>query len=394
MTISYDPYEPGFIENPYEQLGMLREKDPVHLSEVGFFFLTRYDHINEALRDDERYSVDHRNSAYSEMMEEIGVEFIPVILFLDPPEHTRLRASLARAFTPATVERIRPRVDEMVTAMIGRAREERTFDFIGDLAYDLPFKVICDLLGIPPSDQADVLGWTSDIVKITEPVNPPDVMDAIASSTEAIRGYLTELLAHKRAEPGDDVMSALASLEGDDGLADPELVDHVMLLNVSAHEPTVNHLGHGLHALLRHPDQRALLMEDASLDVDAAEELLRFEAPLQLTGRFALEDLVIGDREVPAGSGVVMSLAAANHDPAKWGPTADELDLRRPRPHEHLSFARGVHTCFGAALARLQGQAVLGRFVRELPGLELAGEPTWNGRLNARGIVKLPVTVG
>jgi cytochrome P450 len=394
MTVTYNPFEPGYIENPYPQLRLLREEDPVHHSPLDFWFLTRYGDINACLRDPDRFSVDHRNASV-QMMDELGEAIIPVLLFIDAPLHTRLRRLLSQAFTPATVEGFRPRVRQLVAELLDTVEEKGELDFIGDVAYMLPFNAIGELLGIPASDRQQVLAWTSEIVKITEPVNGPDVMREISRCTTEFRAYLAALLVEKRKAPGDDVMSAMVvAEEGGDRFRDEELIDHVLLLHASAHEPTVNLLGHGILALLRHPDQAARLREDPLLDAAAVEELLRYEAPLQLTARFALEDLEIGGREIAAGSPVVMSLAAANHDPERWGPSADELVLGRPRAHEHIAFARGAHTCFGAALARLQGQEVFGPLLRRFPDLHVNGELAWNGRLNARGIVTLPVATG
>jgi cytochrome P450 len=181
--------------------------------------------------------------------------------------------------------------------------------------------------------------------------------------------------------------------DNDDGFNEEELIEHVMLLHVSAPEPTTNHLAYGVLALARNPEQAEVLRDDLTLDNNAVEEILRYEAPLQLTGRYALEDIDIHGHRIESGTAVVMSLAAANHDPARWGPTADDLDMRRDRPQDHLSFARGIHTCFGAALARLQGRETFGRLVRRFPDLHLTAEPQWNSLLNRRGPTQVPISV-
>jgi cytochrome P450 len=392
MTVTYNPFEPGYIENPYPQLKALREADPVHRSPLEFWMLTRYEDINTVLRDTERFSVDHRKAAI-QVIEELDPGFIPVILFRDPPDHTRLRKSLSKAMTPNTIENFRPRVRELVSELFDTIEEKGEVDWIAELANPLPYLTISEMLGMPVADRDQILRWTTDIVNITEPNMDPEVTKAIITSRDAMRVYLADLVRARRKEPADDIVSVLVNSE--DGLmSDDEMVDHIMLLHVSAHEPTGNHLGHGLLALLRHPDQAAMLRDDPSLDNHAVEEMLRYEAPLQLTGRFTLEEVEIDGHTVTKGTPVVMSLAAANHDPAHWGPTADELDLKRPRAHEHLSFARGVHTCFGSALARLQGQEVFGRFVRRFPNARLTAEPTWNNRLNGRGPAEMQVAVG
>ena len=394
MTVMYNPFDPDYVKNPYPQLKALRDEEPVYRSPIGFWMLTRYDDINTALRDTTRYSVDHRNANVM-VVEDQDPQYIPVILFRDPPDHTRLRKLLAKAFTPPFVERFRPRMVALLDELMDKAADRGEFDFVEELAVPLPFLVISEMLGMPPQDRETVLGWTSDIVNVTEPVQTPEVTQAIADSRNAMRDYLEDIVAHKKRQPGDDLITGMIAAEADGAVLDPaELIDHIILLHVSAHEPTANHLSHGLLALLRHPDELAALRADPALDDPAEEELLRYEAPLQLTGRFALEDLEIDGHKVDKGTPVVMSLAAANHDPAHWGPDADALVLRRRRASEHLSFARGIHTCFGAALARMQGQETFGRFVRRFPDVELVGEPEWNGRLNGRGPSRLPVSVG
>lgn len=390
MTAIYNPFEPGYIENPYPRLRELRETDPVHHSPAGFWLLTRYEDMNTALRDTDRFSVDHRKATGSAGQENVTAERIPVILFRDPPDHTRLRKLLSKGLTPTSVVRFRPRVRELATGLIEGMADKGECDVITELANELPFLVISEMLGMPPGDHERVRRWTADIVNITEPITSQEVAEAIVRSTDEMRAYLAEVIAGKRSRPADDLISAMATEEADgDRFTEEELIDHVMLLHVSAHEPTVNHLAHGMFALAGNPDQAALLRENPALDGNAAEELLRYEAPLQLTGRIALEDLDIDGHRIEAGSAVVMSLAAANHDPARWGATADELDLARPRAHDHLSFARGVHTCFGAGLARVQGQEVFGPLVRRFPRLTVAVPPRWNGKLNGRGFDEL-----
>ncbi|MEY9912485.1 cytochrome P450 [Catenulispora sp. MAP12-49] len=393
MTIMYNPFDPDYVKNPYPQLKALREEEPVYRSPIGFWMLTRYDDINTALRDTERYSVDHRNASVM-VVEEQDPNYIPVILFRDPPDHTRLRKLLAKAFTPPFVERFRPRMLALLDGLMDEVADKGEFDFVKEVAEPLPYLCISEMLGMPVEDRQTVLGWTSDIVNVTEPVQTPEVTQAIADSRNAMRDFLVDVVAHKKRQPADDLISGMIAAEADGaGLAPEELIDHIILLHVSAHEPTANHLAHGLLALLRHPDQLADLRSDPGLDTAAEEEMLRYEAPLQLTGRIALEDLEIDGHKVDKGTPVVMSLAAANHDPAHWGPDADELVLRRHRAGEHLSFARGIHTCFGATLARMQGQETFGRFVRRFPDVALAGEPEWNGRLNGRGPSSVPISV-
>lgn len=391
MTVIYNPFEPGYIENPYPALKALRDAEPVHRTPQEFWLLTRYHDINEVLRDTTRFSVDHHNERRG-IQQDVPYEDIAVILFRDPPAHTRWRKSLSKALTPAHVEAFRPRVAELVEDLLDTLDDKGQVDFVEEVSSLLPFRVISELLGMPAADRPQVRRWTSAIANITEPVASPEVSQAVTRCSDEMREYLRDVCAYKRSHHADDVITRLVADDGP-GFTEEELIDHVMLLHVSAHEPTANHLAFGVLSLARNPGQAKTLRDDPSLDRNAVEELLRFEAPLQLTGRFALEDIDIDGHRIECGTPVVMSLAAANHDPARFGPTADELDLRRTRAHDHLSFSRGIHTCFGSTLARLQGQEVFGRMVRRFPKLTLTAEPRWNGMLNHRGPERVPISV-
>jgi cytochrome P450 len=393
VTVTYNPFDPSFIANPYPTFKALRETEPVHqiVEAGGVWLLTRYHDIDEILRDRATFSVDHANLKVGPR-QEVPYERIASILFRDPPEHTRWRRLLGRGLTAAHVEAFRPRVAGLVGELLDTIEEKGEVDFVEDFAAQLPFLVISELLGTPEADRPQLRAWTSDIVNITEPVASPEVTRAIVRSSDEMRDYVRDLCKHKRAHPADDVVSRLAAGQ-ESGFAEDELVEHVMLLHVSAPEPTTNHLGYGVLALARNPGQAQVLRDDPSLDGNAVEEILRYEAPLQLTGRYAIEDVDIGGHRIEAGTAIVMSLASANHDPAHWGPTADGLDLRRSHAQDHLSFSRGVHTCFGAVVARLQGRETFGRLVRRFPGLKLAAEPDWNSLLNRRGPARVPISV-
>jgi cytochrome P450 len=394
MTVTYNPFDPSFVENPYPTLKALREEAPVYqiVEADGVWLLTRYHDIAEILHDRARFSVDHRNLKRGPKLEDVPYERIPVILFRDPPDHTRWRRLLSKALTPAHIEAFRPRVTELVDELLDMVAEKGDLDFVEEYSVPLPFRVISDLLGTPTADRAQLFAWTSDIVNITEPVASPEVSQAIVQSSDEMRVYLKDLCEHKRAHPADDVISRLVA-GNDGGMTEEELIDHVLLLQVSAPDPTSNLLAYGVLALARNPDQAGVLRDDPSLDNNAVEEILRYEAPLQITGRYATEDIEIHGQRIEAGTAIVMSLASANHDAARWGATADDLDLRRDHPQDHLSFARGIHNCFGAALARLQGQVTFGRLVRRFPDLNLAAPPQWNGLLNRRGPTQVSISV-
>ncbi|WP_431898985.1 cytochrome P450 [Nonomuraea sp. bgisy101] len=392
MTVVYNPFDPAFVANPYPFFKELREADPCHqiTAADGVWLLTRYDDIDAILHDRDGFSVDHRNLKRGPE-QDLAYDDFAVILFRDPPEHTRWRKHLSHGLTPTRIEAYRPRLTQLVDEHLDLLEDKGEVDFLGDVAIPIPFQAIFELLGMPEADRAQVHAWVSDIVNLTEPVASPEVTRAIVRSRDEMREYLQDVCAHKRAHPGDDVLSRL--LSATDAFTDDELISHVMLLHVSAPEPTASLLAFGALALARHPEQAAELRGDPSLDRNTVEEMLRYEAPLQLTGRYPLQDVELHGKTIEAGTAIVMSLASANHDQNRWGPTADDLDLRRNRANEHLSFARGIHTCFGSALARLHGQLTFGRMVRRFPGLELVEEPTWNSLLNRRGPTRVRISV-
>jgi cytochrome P450 len=396
MTVVYNPFDPGFVADPYPTFKELRETTPVYrIQEVeGLSLLTRFHDIDEVLRDREAFTVDHRKLAAEGAPGESPFARTPEnILFRDPPEHTRWRRQMSKALSNAHMDAFRARASALADELLDAIAEAGEVDFVEAFASQLPFTAISDLLGTPPADRPQVQAWVSDIVNVTEPVVSPEASEAIVRSSDAMREYLKELCAHKRAHPADDAISRLVTADGVDAPTPDEVVEQVLLLQVAAPEPTTNHLAFGALELARRPDQARVLREDPSLDHDAAEEILRFEAPLQIAVRGVLRDVELHGQKIEAGTAVVLSLAAANHDTERWGDTADALDLRRDRSHEHLSFARGIHTCFGAALARVLGRETFGRLVRRFPKLSMTAEPQWNVLLNRRGPMRVPISV-
>jgi cytochrome P450 len=397
MTVEYNPFDPAFVANPYPVLKELRETEPVYRIPVvdGLSLLTRYHDIDGVLRDrDDMFTVDHRKLQTGPAQADSPFERTPNnILFRDPPDHTRWRRQMSKALTPAHIDAFRPRAAELADELLDAIAEKGEVEFIEAFASTLPFQSISDLLGIPVADRPQVYSWTSDIVNVTEPVVSPDVTEAIVRASDEMRGYLKELCTHKRAHPADDVITRLVTADGDERPTDDEVIEHILLLQVAAPEPTTNHLAFGALELARHPDQARVLRDDPSLDINAAEEILRYEAPLQIAVRGVLRDTEFHGQKIAAGTAVVLSLAAANHDAERFGATADDLDVRRDHAQDHVSFARGIHSCFGAALARLLGRETFGRLVRRFPDLSLAAEPQWNILLNRRGPAQVPISV-
>ncbi|MBV9411656.1 MAG: cytochrome P450 [Acidimicrobiia bacterium] len=401
-AVAYNPFEPGFAENPYTQYQGMREHEPVHESPFGIWLLFRYDDVLRFLRDP-TLSVEDRNArptildtfADQVMGEDRDREAgTKAMINRDPPDHTRLRKLVSKAFTPRRIENLRPRVQELVDISLDRAAETGQMELIGDYAFPLPFAVISEMLGMPPTDTDKLRDWSGTLVRTLEPVVDPGLMHAILEASDHMRALILDVLAWKRKNLSDDLLSGLIAAEEDgDALTDEELLEQVMLLYIAGHETTVNLIGNGTLALLKNRDQLARLKADPSLDAVAVEELLRYDSPVQMTRRITLTDVEIGGKTIPEGVFVVCGLASSNRDQAHWGPTADQVDVTRANAKEHLSFGGGAHYCLGAALARLEAQVAIASLLRRFSTIESTAEPEWNGRLNLRGLEKLPLVV-
>ncbi len=399
--IEFDPFEEGFAQDPYPQYRRLRETDPVHRTSLGPLLLTRWADVHQLLRNP-GVSVEDRNATASSLRPtpvpsnaEHAERGNRAILRLDPPDHTRLRRLVSKAFTPRSVAKLQPRVREMVDAILDDlATRDAPFDLISDLAFPLPFAVITDMLGMPPGDADQMRDLSHTISQSIDPILAAANADAIFKASDQMREMVAAAVQWKRSRPGDDdLLNALLQAEEDgDVLSDQEISDNIVLLYIAGHETTVNLIGNGIHALLRNRAELRRLQDGSVTDSDAVEELLRFDSPVQFTRRVMRQAVEIDGQVIEPGDAVMTGIGAANHDPAKFGPTADQLDLSRPGAREHVSFGSGIHHCLGAALARLEGQAVIGPMVRRFPDLDLAADPVSNGRLILRGLDTLPVT--
>jgi cytochrome P450 len=401
-----NPFEPGFFDNPYAQYQVVREQDPVHLSPIGAWALFRYEDVHRVLRDP-HLSVEERHStltppplppdlqALAASREERGNH---TMLNLDPPDHHRLRRLVSKVFTPRMIEGLRPRVQQLVDDHLDSAAARGTgeMDVIADLAFPLPFIIISEMLGIPDDgDRAQLREWSGAIVKGFDPILTPDELREMMLASDALWSLAMELVAWKRANPGEDLLTGMIAAEDEgDRLTQEELVEQLILLYVAGHETTVNLIGNGTLALLRNRDQLELLQQDPSVDATMADELLRYDSPVQMSRRIVLTDYEIDERQIEAGSMLMTALGSANRDPAKWGDTAAQLDLRRADANQHVSFGGGVHSCLGAHLARLEGTEAITRLVRRFPTMELATDQLdWNGRIVLRGLTRLPLTI-
>ncbi|NLV55488.1 MAG: cytochrome P450 [Acidimicrobiales bacterium] len=405
LASGLDPFAPGFFEDPYSQYRALRDSEPVHRSELGMWFLTRWEDCHHVLRlpgtsvDEQNSTMRVREATLSEAAREAGSRRSRSILGTDPPDHTRIRKLVSKAFTPRTVARLDERIQELVDQRLDAIDDggDEPVDLITGLAFPLPFQVIHEMLGMPDLvDPAQLRELSQTITQALDPVLALLHADEIVAASNELGGMVEEAIAFKRDHLADDLLSGLIEAEeAGDNLTDEELRDNVILLYLAGHETTVNLIGNGLLALLRHPEQADRLRADPELDTNAIEELLRYDSPVQMSRRIALEPFEVAGHTIPVGDLVITSLGGANRDPGKFGPTAEQLDLTRADANHHISFGSGVHHCLGAALARLEGRRAIPRVLRRYPDLALATDAVeWNGRIVLRGVKALPVTLG
>ncbi len=391
MDVTHDhPLLVQFRENPYPMYRYLLSEAPVQWNEVlGAWTLARYAHVVSSLTDP-RFSADRT----SQGLPFDGYQVAKSMLVSDPPDHTRLRALVQKAFTPRMIDQLRPRIIAIVGELLDRIaqRGDQPVDLIADFAYPLPVVVIAELLGVPAEDRVKFHEWSAVLAASLDPLVSVELMDRVTQARDALHAYLRGIIAERRRQPRVDLISALVAVEErGEVLSEPELVVMCTLLLVAGHETTVNLIGNGTLALLRHPDQLERLRADASLIGSAVEELLRFDSPVQMTGRIATEAVQMGGQTIAAGDWILPLLGAANHDPAQFF-DPDTLDIAR-NPNPHVGFGRGIHFCLGAPLARLEGSIAIGALVRRFSKLALAGEPVQRDQITLRGLQSVPVSV-
>ena len=394
-ALVFDPMDPEFVANPYPVYARLRAEDPVHQSPRGFWVLTRYEDVATVLRD----SILAKEPLAAFVAARFGVAVPPGVglsmLDRDPPDHTRLRSLVSKAFTPRVVEELRPHIQEIVDGLLARVEGERSMDLMEQFAYPLPVIVICEMLGVPVKDHERFKGWGLDIARGLDAILLPvdsEVAQRSMVSRHALAEYFRGLIAERRASPRGDLLSALiAAEEAGDKLSEEELLATCILLLVAGHETTVNLIGNGTLALLRHPAELRRLRERPEIIGSAVEELLRYDGPVQRTARIPSADVTIAGRKISKGELVLPFIGAADRDPAQFA-EPDRLDLTRA-DNRHLAFGWGIHFCLGAPLARVEGQIAVSALVQRLPKLALATEkPEYRQSLTLRGLKALPVS--
>ena len=409
MTPKIDLFGSAFKADPHPTYAALRTDEPLHRREgydgrAAMWFVTRYEEVVAILRDHKRFVKDVRQTLTAEQRAAAppAPELIELLsnhmLNLDPPNHTRLRGLVNKAFTAAVVQRMEPRIQTIADGLIDKVLRRGQMDLIDDYAFPLPITVIAELLGIPPRDRLRFRNWSHAFV--TPSANLQRNRQKFEKTGQIMAdftGYLQQIFAERRAEPREDLISSLIQAEeADDKLSEQELFSMMILLIVAGHETTVNLIGNGLLTLLQHPMQLAQLQADPALLPVAIEELIRFEGPVErATMRFAAEDVELSGCTIHRGDGVSLVLAAADRDPAHFA-QPDTLEITRAN-NRHLGFGLGIHYCLGAPLARLEGQIAIGTLLRRLPNLRLTvplEKLRWRTVPILRGVQHLPVAWG
>ncbi|MDH2363889.1 cytochrome P450 family protein [Priestia megaterium] len=388
---SLDLFSQQFHQNPYDYYEKIRPHQPFAkvkmLNDGNNTWMAFTYKAAEAVLKDKRFIKDMRTAFPDEMTDENLPPIARSMLFVDPPDHHRLRSLVQSGFTAKRIEKLRGRIEEIASEQAKLMRGKGTVDFIKAYAFPIPIRVICELLGIPSEDQLDFQRWSNVLVDINDDSQYDEAnMEFVA--------YLEKLIEQKRVSPEEDLMSYLIQAEeGGDRLTVSELYGVVMLLIVAGHETTVNLISNGLLALLTHPEQLELLKADPSLVAQAIEELLRFNGPVEFsTDRWAKESFTFMGQQVEKGDHVIVSLASADHDPAVFAKPGT-LDITREKS-PHLAFGKGLHYCLGAPLARLEGEIAIRVLLEEYPNLTLAAELSeleWRQSLIIRGLKQLPV---
>jgi hypothetical protein len=396
----FNPLAPEFIRDPYPFYERLRTTDPMHVTAFGMFLASRHAEASLVLRD-KRFGKDNaerlKRRYGPQIMDEPAFRSLSLtMLQQDPPDHTRLRGLVVKAFTARRVEDMRPRIQQIVDETLDRIAPQGHMDLIEDFAFRLPVTIICDMLGIPEEHREVFYTSSRDGGRILDPVpmSKAEIERANASNLMS-QLYFQQLFELRRRSPGDDLTTQLVQAEEDGSkLSNEELTANIILLFGAGHETTVNLIGNGLLALHRNPDQLALLKANPALITNAVEEFLRYDSSVQLTGRVALEDINdLGGKKIPKGESVLCLLGSANRDPAVYPDRPDRLDITRPKIRP-LSFGGGIHLCLGAQLARIEAEVAIATLLRRLPDLRLddAENPEWRPTFVLRGLKRLPAS--
>ena len=399
MPIHDNLSAPDVIADPYPYFHQLRAEDPVHWNPLwGGWILTRHDDVQASFQD-RRLSADRMSPFMASLKKEEARELQPSyqifskwMVFTDPPQHTRLRMLVNKAFTPRRVESLRPRIQAIVDELLDRVIPAGRMELIHDFAYLLPVTVIAELLGVPARDHENIKKWSDEITLfIFGAIGVPDRRQRAQLAMLALASYLKAVIAERRQQPQDDLISALiAAQEQDDALTDDEIVSTCALVLFGGHETTTNLISSSVHALLKNPEQKRKLAEDPSLISTAVEEFLRYDGPSKSMVRLALEDFELRGKQIKKGQRLLLIQSAANHDPERFA-DPDSLDITR-QPNPHVAFGYGIHFCLGAPLARVETAITITTILRRLPKLRLTADALeWHPTIVSRALKALPV---
>ena len=397
--VSFNPFDPEFRKNPHPFYDRLRTEEPVHRTPLGFVVLTRYEDVANTLRNND-FSRDIEVNA--NLPESPTRKFrrenerSKSMLNLDPPDHTRLRRLVSKSFTPSAIEKLRPRIQQLVDDALANAKRTGHLELVEELAFPVPFQVISDLLAMPTERGEELREWSQIITATLEPTTGVEELEKGQQAIAKMRPYLEEIIQHRRRNMGDDMLSSLIAVEEQgEKLNNDELMSFVILLYIAGHETTVNLIGNSVHALLTHPEQLDVMRRE-SCTPNMVDELLRFNGPVQHTIRTPLVDISIPvngqEMLIKKGSLVLASLGAGNHDPSVFS-NPHQLDFSRSNSNRHLAFAAGVHYCLGASLAKLETEVAVGTLVKTFKSIEFDSQPEWRDRLTIRGVSKFELNV-
>jgi cytochrome P450 len=404
--IAFDLNSAEFLANPYPVYDQMRSSDPIYWSpENSYWLLTRFADIVSLIHDEHLSSnriVAHASRMPNEIKEQFRPFFTAVsswMLMVDPPDHTRLRGLVNKAFTPGVVAGMQSLIQQLVEDLLAPVQAQGRMEVMTDLANPLPAMVIAELLGVPRTDQQQFKEWSDDITKALSGLDGARSKEELfalygiaQNSILALSSYFKERVDELRRDPQDNLLSALAQAEEQgDRLTEDELFANCVLLMMAGHETTTNLIGNGILALLRNPEQKEALRLNPALIVSAVEELLRYDSPVQKMARLALADIAVDGKQIKQGQLVCFCFGAANRDPEKF-PLPQQLDIVR-KNNRHLAFGHGLHYCVGAALARLEGQITVNTLLRRMSKLQLETENLeWHRNFTLRGLKSLPVT--
>ena len=383
--VSFDLTSREVRSNPYEIYELLRKKDPVHrMRLISAWTLTEYEDAQTVLLDHRRFSSGDNKLEYAPYR---------TMLDLDPPDHTRLRSLVSKAFTPRAVSELGPRIQQIVGELLDEVAGKDRFDLISDFAFPLPVIVIAEMLGIPAQDRDRFNVWSNDIALAVEPILSKEEIIRLERSSDELVEYFEDIIELRRQDPQDDMLSALLAAEDEgDRLSHDELLGTLMLLLVAGNETTRSLIGNGMLALLKNPGQLQRLREDSELLDTAIDEMLRYDSPVQFIIRVVLEDMEFRGKSLRAGQRVMILVGAANRDPKVFA-QPEVLDISREEK-SHLSFGRGIHYCLGSPLALLESRIAFAGLLERFPSIRLLAEPVYRDQMVLRGVESLWIEVG